>query len=297
MTTLKDLKAQMLAKPAIAAEYAAQAAAFAAARESIAAHPIAEHARAEIEQRLAALEAEHGIRILYACESGSRAWGFASPDSDYDVRFIYAQPLAWYLQVSPQRDVIELPISAELDISGWELRKALALLKKGNATLVEWLDSPVVYRADAAFLAAMQSAAQQTHQPQRSFHHYLHMARKNYREHLQGETVRLKKYLYVLRPLLAALWLEQGRGLVPMRFEVLLDAMVTAPDLHATITQLLARKRQALEAERGAALPIINAFIEAELSRLEASPAPATTAPDWALLDQLLLQTVLQSAA
>ena len=125
MTTLKDLKAQMLAKPAIAAEYAAQAAAFAAARESIAAHPIAEHARAEIEQRLAALEAEHGIRILYACESGSRAWGFASPDSDYDVRFIYAQPLAWYLQVSPQRDVIELPISAELDISGWELRKAL----------------------------------------------------------------------------------------------------------------------------------------------------------------------------
>lgn len=95
------------------------------------------------------IEAERGVRVLYACESGSRGWGFASPDSDYDVRFIYVHPLPWYLRVSAQRDVIEVPISDELDINGWELRKALGLLKKGNATLIEWLDSPVVYRATA----------------------------------------------------------------------------------------------------------------------------------------------------
>jgi uncharacterized protein len=111
-------------------------------------HPVSDDIRSDILDRLLAIEAEHGVRALYACESGSRGWGFASPDSDYDVRFIYVHPLPWYLRVSAQRDVIEVPISDELDINGWELRKALSLLKKGNATLIEWLDSPVVYRAD-----------------------------------------------------------------------------------------------------------------------------------------------------
>src|SRR5690606_34172478 len=103
------------------------------------AHPVAPAIRDDILERLHAIEAEHGVRVLFACESGSRGWGFASPDSDYDVRFIYAHPLPWYLRVSAQRDVIELPISDVLDINGWELRKALGLLKKGNATLIEWL--------------------------------------------------------------------------------------------------------------------------------------------------------------
>ena len=100
-------------------------------------HPITPGVRSDIQVRLSAIEAEHGVRVLYACESGSRGWGFASPDSDYDVRFIYVHPLPWYLRVSAQRDVIEVPISDELDINGWELRKALSLLKKGNATLIE----------------------------------------------------------------------------------------------------------------------------------------------------------------
>lgn len=108
---------------------------------------------------VAGIEAEFNVRVLYACESGSRGWGFASPDSDYDVRFIYVHPLPWYLKVSVQRDVIEVPISDELDINGWELRKALGLLKKGNATLIEWLDSPVVYRADGDFLQTIRDAA------------------------------------------------------------------------------------------------------------------------------------------
>jgi predicted nucleotidyltransferase len=100
-------------------------------------HPIDPGIRIDIQARLAGIETEYGVRVLYACESGSRGWGFASPDSDYDVRFIYVHSLQWYLQVSAQRDVIEIPISDELDINGWELRKALGLLKKGNATLIE----------------------------------------------------------------------------------------------------------------------------------------------------------------
>ncbi|WP_246156199.1 nucleotidyltransferase domain-containing protein [Thiohalocapsa marina] len=203
--------------------------------------PIAPERRAEIAAQLAAIEDAHGVRILYACESGSRGWGFASPDSDYDVRFLYVHPLAWYLRVHPQRDVIEQPIDGDLDINGWELRKALALLGKGNATLVEWLDSPIIYRADPHFLTAMREAARELHRPERSFHHYVHMARGNDREFLTRGQVRLKKYLYVLRPLLATLWIEQGRGPAPMRFETLVDALIEEP---ASLNGRLGRRAQ-----------------------------------------------------
>jgi hypothetical protein len=169
-------------------------------------HPIDPDVRIQINATLARIEAEYAVKVLFACESGSRGWGFASPDSDYDVRFIYANRLDWYLTVLPGRDVIELPISDVYDVSGWDLRKALGLLRNGNATLVESLASPVIYKADPAFLPAIVTAAGQVSRPERAFHHYLHMARKNYREHLRGETVRLKKYLYVLRPLLACIW-------------------------------------------------------------------------------------------
>ena len=260
-------------------------------------HPIEPAIRREIESRLDAIAAAHGVRILYACESGSRGWGFASPDSDYDVRFLYVHPLDWYLRVVPDRDVIELPISKVLDINGWELRKALGLLAKGNATLVEWLDSPVVYHADAVFLAGMRAAIARTHRPERAFHHYVHMARKNYREYLRGERVRLKKYLYVLRPLLATLWIERGRGPAPMPFARLVEGIVTDPLLREAIERLLAIKRAAAEAEYGAPLPELNAFIERELARLESAPPPAPARIDHGVLDALLADTVRRDAA
>jgi hypothetical protein len=111
--------------------------------------------RPQILSLLAGLEAEHGIRILYACESGSRAWGFPSPDSDYDVRFVYAHPVEWYFSVEDLQDTLERPVSDQLDAGGWELRKALRQLRKSNATLFEWLQSPVVYREAEGFGEAM----------------------------------------------------------------------------------------------------------------------------------------------
>ncbi|WP_240905621.1 nucleotidyltransferase domain-containing protein, partial [Thiorhodococcus mannitoliphagus] len=208
-------------------------------------HPIDPAIPTEILDQLGAIEAEHQVRVLYACESGSRGWGFASPDSDYDVRFLYVHALPWYLQVTPGRDVIERPLTAVLDINGWELRKALGLLKKGNATLIEWLDSPVVYRAEPVFLDALRTLAHEIQQPERSFHHYVHMARRNHREFLTRERVRLKKYLYVLRPLLATLWIEQGRGPAPTRFATLVEALIGDPALRAAIDALLRIKRSA----------------------------------------------------
>ena len=105
-----------------------------------------------IQIKLHELEQNNKIRILFACESGSRAWGFPSSDSDYDVRFIYVHPKAWYLSIHEMRDVIELPVNKELDISGWNLRKALRLISKHNAVLFEWMQSPVVYSVKTDFL-------------------------------------------------------------------------------------------------------------------------------------------------
>jgi predicted nucleotidyltransferase len=256
-------------------------------------HPIDPQVRAEIDATLARVEQEYSVKILLACESGSRGWGFASPDSDYDVRFIYTHPVDWYLTVFPGRDVIELPINEVFDVSGWDLRKALGLLRNGNATLVEWLSSPVVYRADQDFVARLRAAALEVDRPERAFHHYLHMATKNYREYLRGETVRLKKYLYVLRPLLACLWIEQQRGPVPMRFQDMVDAIVTDDTLAQAITELLAIKRRASETEHGLAMPVINRFLETHLGRLGHAAAPvAPQGQNFAVLDRLLRDTV-----
>jgi predicted nucleotidyltransferase len=122
-------------------------------------HPIDPAMREQVMANLRAIEAQHNVTILFACESGSRGWGFASPDSDYDVRFIYVNRLPWYLTVAPGRDVIELPISGDLDINGWDLRKALGLMRESNPTLLEWLRSPIVYREEAETMARFRALA------------------------------------------------------------------------------------------------------------------------------------------
>ena len=125
---------------------------------------------------LANIESERKVRVLYACESGSRAWGFASRDSDYDVRFVYVHVRDWYVSVDDRRDVIELPLADDLDISGWELRKALRLLKKSNPPLLEWLKSPIVYQSDPDFMAEFGELAAKFYSPRRCFAHYLHLS-------------------------------------------------------------------------------------------------------------------------
>lgn len=248
--------------------------------------------RAQVAARLDGIESRFGVRILFACESGSRGWGFASADSDYDIRFIYVHPLAWYLTVKPGRDVIELPIDGDFDVNGWELRKALGLLAKGNPVLVEWLNSPIIYRSDTEFLDAIRQSARILFRPEKSVHHYRHMARGNYREYLQGDTVRLKKYLYVLRPLLAARWVATTGEMAPMEFPVLVDGMVADPGLRCSIDRLLAIKRTSSEAEYGPCFPDINAYIEAELQALGDVPSGRMVTDE--ILDRLLAETVLR---
>jgi uncharacterized protein len=257
-------------------------------------HPIDPGIRAQIMDKLAQVEREHGVRVLYACESGSRGWGFASPDSDYDVRFIFVRPVANYLRITDVRDVIEEAPGPVFDVNGWDLRKALGLLAKGNATLIEWLSSPVIYRCDDGFVQALRDVAARVYRPVRSYHHYVHMARGNYREYLQSDMVRSKKYLYVLRPLLAAKWVLARPDMPPMAFEELVAAMVSSAEVRAEINALLQSKRGVGEFELLPKRPALNAFIEALILEFEGAQ-PADPLVDLSVLDALFTDYVLRS--
>ncbi|MFD0959927.1 nucleotidyltransferase domain-containing protein [Paenibacillus chungangensis] len=223
----------------------------------------------EIGRELQRLEREEGIRILYACESGSRAWGFPSKDSDYDVRFIYARPVEWYLSIFDRRDVIERPISDQLDISGWDVRKALQLFRKSNPPLLEWLQSPIIYRENVNFAARFRQLASRAFSPRSCMHHYVHMAKGNYRDYLQGERVRVKKYFYVLRPILACEWIRRFDAMPPMAFMELVEQLLPADgELRGTVERLLARKMAGEELDMEPKLHVINNYVEKILEEL-----------------------------
>ncbi len=256
-------------------------------------HPLCDSMRARVLAELERVEREHNVKVLYACESGSRAWGFASTDSDYDVRFVYVEKPEWFMRVDEPRDVIERPLDDELDVSGWELRKTLRLLRKSNPTLLEWLDSPLVYRREDSATEQLRELAELFYSPPAARNHYFSMAKKNFRGYLQGETVRVKKYFYVLRPLLAVRWIDQGRGRPPMTFGELLQT-VDDPQLLDEVAELLVLKRSAGEALYGPRRPLLHRFIEEQLA-LPVATLPRTQADDR-LLDHYLKETVAHYA-
>jgi predicted nucleotidyltransferase len=261
------------------------------------AHPIDPAFRVQIMSALRDIETKHDVTVLFACESGSRGWGFASPDSDYDVRFIYVNRLPWYLTVMPRRDVIEVPISGDLDINGWDLRKALGLMRESNPTLLEWLRSPIVYREDELAMPRFRALSEAVFSNARGWHHYASMAKKNFREHLQADEVRYKKYLYVLRPLLAARWIRTQPGVPPMRFADLAQHTLHAVRDAALIDEidaLLEVKMRAGEAATSPRWPGIHAFIESELAANAAEPVAPLPQAEEAGLDAFLCETVLR---
>lgn len=247
-----------------------------------------------IDAELDRLAEAEDVRILYACESGSRAWGFESADSDYDVRFLYLHPANWYLRVFPGRDVIERLVDDQLDFSGWDLRKALQLLRKSNPPLLEWLRSPIVYREMPSAVSIIRNMVSDYYSPAACYYHYLHMAEGNYREYLLGEEVWIKKYFYVLRPVLACLWIERGHGTVPMEFAALVEHVVEDRSVALAIRELLARKREGDELDRGPRIPAVSEFLDAEIARLSAKKAPPSKPTTVEPLDRAFLSCIAE---
>ena len=230
--------------------------------------------QARIQAELDTIERTETVRILLAVESGSRAWGFPSRDSDYDVRFLYLRPIDSYLAVTARRDVIERPIDAILDINGWDLRKALQLMLRSNAVLVEWLTSPVRYRSWAGadeFLALARSAANLT----ALTHHYQSQARSGVEPVDTKIPIRLKSYCYALRSALAIAWIRQRDAAPPMEIGALLAGLTLPEGLVRSIHQVIAEKLAAAEDVTMPRLAVIDAFIADALS----VPVPRVPAP------------------
>ncbi|MBL4673336.1 MAG: nucleotidyltransferase domain-containing protein [Arenicella sp.] len=197
-------------------------------------------------EHLAKIEKEHNVVVLQAIESGSRAWGFPSPDSDYDVRFIYAHPRDWYLQLSEERDVIELPINDELDIAGWDLRKAFNLANKGNAVIQEWMISPIIYKQSEDYIQLSELLGK-AFNPISAYHHYRSMAKKAYLDIEQSEKKKLKRFFYFARATLSAKWILEKQIMPSIVFADLVNELVSDQAMAEEIESLVSQKAKESE--------------------------------------------------
>ncbi len=194
------------------------------------------------------LEKEKDIKILFACETGSRAWGFPSPDSDFDIRMVYVHKKDWYLTLSEKKDNINRMLEDnEIDISGWDLRKSLRLLQKSNAALLERIQSPILYKADKDFLKTFNDLAALKYSRIATIHHYLSMSKKFIEELRENKTYKLKKFFYALRSATACKWILEKEEMPPIEFKKMLSDLTlnskllkridTLIDLKATISE------------------------------------------------------------
>lgn len=223
--------------------------------------------RIAISEKLREIESKEHVKIIMAVESGSRAWGFESPDSDYDVRFIYVHSKEEYLRLDEVRDVIEWQLDDVLDINGWDVKKALQLLYKSNPTVFEWRASPIIYRGSAEF-ERLKELLSVYFSKKKGLYYYLHMAETNYREYLKTDEVRIKKYFYVLRPLLAAKWILDYNCPPPMLFSELMREELDAA-LKSEVDRLLKMKREFPEMGVAPRVQILNDYIECTMEMIK----------------------------
>lgn len=242
--------------------------------------------------KLHEIEKENNVKILLAVESGSRAWGFASPDSDYDVRFIYVRPKEDYLRLENVRDVIELPIDDVLDINGWDLQKTLRLLYKSNPTLFEWFSSPIVY-LETDFADRFRKIMGEYFSTKKSLYHYISMAEGNYREYLKTEMVRAKKYFYVLRPVLTCRWILERGTQPPMLFRELMESELPK-ELVPEVEKLLDLKMNSPEIKEIPRVDRINKYLNESIEEIKVKlkSVGENKEVQWEELNKMFLEEV-----
>ncbi len=248
--------------------------------------------RGIILEKLKEIEEKENVRIIHCIESGSRAWGFASPDSDYDVRYIYVRPREYYLRLDKTRDVIEWQLDDVLDINGWDIQKALRLLHKSNPTVFEWNNSPVIYKTTDEWQEISRIIAEYF-SSKSGLWHYLSMAKSNYRGYLRTEQVKLKKYFYVLRPILACQWILDKKSPPPMLFEELVRAEADEK-IQGYIDSLLKMKINTPEKKLINRIEELNTFIEEQLGLIEEKikELPEECEKNWDELNKIFLKII-----
>lgn len=246
--------------------------------------------RENILNKLLEIEKSENITILHAIESGSRAWGFASPDSDYDVRFIYVRSKNDYLRLEKTRDVIEWEINDVYDINGWDISKVLRLLHNSNPTVFEWLHSPVVYRSHGIMTEIMPEL-DSYFSCKAGIYHYINTAISTYYKHLNGENIKLKKYFYVIRPLLACRWILENKTPPPVLFQELVDS-VADDNIKPVIAELVHIKTESPETEKRKHIPELDLYIENSVTEIRkyAGSMKDDKKRDWKELDEMFLK-------
>ena len=239
-----------------------------------------------VRMKIREMEEKENIKILHAVESGSRAWGFASPDSDYDVRFIYVRERDFYLSLQERKDFLDWELNEVLDINGWDLKKTLQHFHKSNATLFEWANSPVVYYTTDEWRELYENTARQYFSAKSALYHYYGTANKNYHEHLLEDMVKYKKYFYVLRPILACKWIEQRKCPPPVLFDALVHS-VLEEDMKPLVAELLEKKVRMSESDRAPRIDMLNQYIERNLEYFKtlAGEMPDDRKPEWEPLE------------
>jgi predicted nucleotidyltransferase len=219
----------------------------------------------EISNRLGSIEKVEGIQILFACESGSRAWGFASPDSDFDIRFIYKRTIEAYLSIKEIPDTIEYPIQDNLDFNGWDLKKFLFHLHKSNGVMMEWLQSPIIYLDTDNFRTSFLNTMSDYFNARSTINHYLGLTKRTLLDFSDATDVKLKKYFYILRPILAARWIRQKKTVPPMDFESLLSSTNLNESVMSMILDLKKRKEISIESQLIPRLINLESFVKEEI--------------------------------
>ena len=239
--------------------------------------------------KLTEIEKTEQVRILYCAESGSRATGLSSEDSDYDARFIYIRTATDYLKLEPMRDVIEWQCDDTFDVCGWDIKKALTLAYRSNPALLEWISSPIVYKETEDW-HPIADAIKEFFSQKKTLMHYLSMAKSNYDSAFKTENIKFKKYFYVLRPMLSAEWVLTKNEMPPLEFEKL-TVLLPEGEIKGTVTALISAKRNGSKKTEGAPIPILNAYIESRLTALEtaAHTLPAPEHKDITSLDKIFL--------
>lgn len=197
-----------------------------------------------IRSSLIKVEEEERVKVLFACETGSRAWGTHSENSDYDIRFIYIRNSHWYLHIYEGRDVIEVDQCGSLELVGWDLKKTLRLLHKSNPTLLEWLNSPIIYRSDPLFTSQLKTLSNLGFSLITTVYHYLNMAKRNYQLVKRQQRFTPKSYLTVLRPLVTCLWLLEKKKMPESDVRLLFRSYTNNDDLLEQLDELVLKKQR-----------------------------------------------------
>ncbi len=222
----------------------------------------------QIKDKLKELEEKHQVKVLYACETGSRAWGFPSPDSDYDVRIIYKHNTDWYLSLSEKKDTLEfMSEDGVLDITGWDIKKCLQLMWKSNGALLERVQSPIVYMEEKNISEVLRAYSEKCFSPIATMHHYLSLAKNSFEEVQEKEEIKLKKLFYALRATLACKWIVEKDSVPPIVFMTMVNEQSFNQTIKDKIAALIKVKEHKPEIYMHPAEEDLSNFISQELMR------------------------------